>query len=77
MEQCRHQRLILVKNDKPKLRCRHCHLTIDKEELESDFCPECWENDHIRRREFEEVRQEKQDFDTYRCEDCGIEVKTK
>jgi predicted RNA-binding Zn-ribbon protein involved in translation (DUF1610 family) len=57
-----------------KLRCGHCHLTINEEELETDFCPECWESEKIRRRNFEEIIKEDSDTDQYRCEKCGILV---
>lgn len=77
MSTCRHQNLVLIKQDKNKLRCKHCHLTINEDDLDSDFCPECWETGRIRRREFEKVEQKDYDTDTYRCESCGVEVKTK
>ena len=76
MDKCRHQNLVLVKPDKNKLRCTNCHLTINKDELDSDYCPECWERDRIKRRDFEEVEQKETDSGTYRCEECGVEIKT-
>ena len=77
MDTCRHQRLVLVKQDKNKLRCTHCHLTINEDELESDCCPECWEAEGVRRRDFEKLERKDTDSGTYRCEECGVEVKTK
>lgn len=74
MDSCRHQKLILIKKENNKLRCAHCHLTINRDELESDFCPECWETEGIRRRDFEKVEEKNTDIDTYRCEQCGIAV---
>ena len=50
---CTHQRLVLLKPPGQKLRCRYCHLTIDKAELTKDFCPECYDGDGVRRRDFE------------------------
>ena len=76
MDECRHQNLVLVKQDRNKLRCTHCYLTINEDELDSDFCPECWEAEGIKRRDFEKVEQSDTDIDTYRCERCGMEIKT-
>ena len=76
MTTCTHKNLVRLPRSKKKLRCRHCHLTIDRDELESDYCPECMEIRGIRHSDFEELEQENKDGDTYRCEDCGtlIEV---
>ena len=71
MTPCRHTRLSLVMKGGKKLRCTHCHLTIDEEELADGHCPECWEVDGVRRRDFEEVQQKDDDKVQYRCEDCG------
>ena len=76
MDTCRHQNLVLVRQDKKKLRCSYCHLTINEDELETDYCPECWEKDRVKRRDFERVEQKTTDTDTYRCEECGAEIKT-
>ena len=54
-----------------KVRCRHCHLTIDEKELGSGCCPECQEAYGVRRRDFEEVKIKDEDAVVYRCEDCG------
>ena len=75
MDKCRHQNLVLIKPDKNKLRCTHCHLTINEDELETGFCPECWETERIKRRDFEKVEQKESETDTYRCEGCGVEIK--
>jgi Zn finger protein HypA/HybF involved in hydrogenase expression len=75
MDECVHKNLVLMNQDKNKLRCIHCHLTINEEELETDFCPECWETDRIKRSDFEKVEQKYTDTCTYRCEGCGVEVK--
>ena len=68
MTECRHQELVLVRGLGKKVRCRHCHLTIDEEELGEGYCPEC--------REFEELESEEDGMVQYRCEGCGdlIEV---
>ena len=76
MDPCRHRNLILVKQNINKLRCTHCHLTIDEDELDTDFCPECWESERIKRRNFEKVEHKDTDTSTYRCEGCGLEIKT-
>ena len=75
METCRHKNLFLIRQDKIKLKCTHCHLTINEDELETDYCPECWETDKVKRRGFEKIEQKNNKTDTYRCEECGVEVK--
>ena len=77
MGTCRHQKLVLVNINKDKLRCKHCHLTINSDELDADYCPECWEAEGIKRGNFEKVEQKAPDSGTYRCEECGEEIKTK
>jgi predicted RNA-binding Zn-ribbon protein involved in translation (DUF1610 family) len=72
MTSCRHKNLYLLPGPEKKLRCTHCHLTINKGELEADYCPECWETRGIRNRNFEEVARDKNNIDIYRCEKCGI-----
>jgi hypothetical protein len=54
-----------------KNRCRHCHFTIDEEELGCGYCPECQEVYGVRRRDFEEVKTKDEDAVLYRCEDFG------
>lgn len=71
MTSCRHNRLSLISQTGKKLRCRHCHLTIDEEELGESCCPECLEIHGVRRQDFEEVEQENKDKVQYRCDDCG------
>jgi hypothetical protein len=68
---CQHQHLVLLPSSSRKLRCRHCHLTIDAGELESDFCPECYEREGVRRRDFEAAPDPSEGRVRYRCEDCG------
>jgi len=74
MTSCEHKNLVLIKKPEGRLRCRHCYLTISDEELESDFCPECWETNGVRRRDFEKIVEKDRDTDSYRCEECGILV---
>lgn len=71
MDNCRHQRLVLIKPKGKKLRCRQCHLTIDPDELGNDWCPECLEARGVRCRDFEEIEEEEGGRVAYRCEDCG------
>ncbi len=75
MDTCRHQKLVLIKQDKNKLRCTHCHLTINEDELETDYCPECWDAERVKRRDFEKVDQKESETDIYRCEECGAEIR--
>ena len=58
-----------------KLRCRHCHLTIDEEELGSGFCPECREVYGLQRRDFDVVETEDRETTLYRCENCGAVIR--
>ncbi|MBN2126702.1 MAG: hypothetical protein JW821_20550 [Deltaproteobacteria bacterium] len=75
MEPCRHRRLILIERPGRKLRCLHCHLTIDEKELGDGCCPECLEARGIQRRDFEEVSLRKDGAVEYRCEDCGALIR--
>jgi hypothetical protein len=76
MPPCRHQRLALVRRERKKLRCRHCHLTIDEKELGKGYCPECAEVNGLRRRDFEEIALEDDGAVLYRCEGCGALIET-
>jgi len=71
MTSCRHNKLVLLEKRSNKVRCRHCHLTIDEKELRSGYCPECQEVYGVRRRDFEEVKTKDEGAVVYRCEDCG------
>jgi len=70
MTSCNHRHLVLLPNKSPRLRCRHCRLTITSDELGNGCCPECYETDGKKRYEFEEIPAEKT-ITRYRCEDCG------
>ncbi len=71
MAECTHTRLMqLTPKAADRVRCQHCHLTIDAAELGSAHCPECFEATGTRRREFVPVAAEVRDV-RFRCEDCG------
>lgn len=74
MPPCRHQKLVLLEKQGKKLRCHHCHLTIDEKELRDGFCPECQEVYGVRRRDFEEIKPKDDGKAQYRCEDCGAVI---
>ena len=71
MPRCRHQNLVLIAPKGTKMRCRHCHLSIDEEELADGFCPECYETRGVKRRDFEAVEPEDDGTVRYSCEKCG------
>ena len=75
MGSCNHTALELLPVRKRTLRCRHCHLTIDAEELADNCCPECLEKSGKRRYDFDELAAADQGIATYRCEECGAIVK--
>ncbi|MBU0991379.1 MAG: hypothetical protein KJ737_02700 [Proteobacteria bacterium] len=60
---------------KDRLRCLHCHLVLTNDELQNGFCPECLEEKGKRNKDFETVSVENQKVQ-YRCEQCGILIKT-
>ncbi|MDT8272157.1 MAG: hypothetical protein RRA35_03090 [Desulfomonilia bacterium] len=64
--------LVLLSGEKAKLRCRHCHLVITPDELESGYCPECYEICGKKHTDFEEIEAPEQVKTRYRCEDCGV-----
>ncbi|MGD8389207.1 MAG: hypothetical protein PVG49_18815 [Desulfobacteraceae bacterium] len=74
MEDCKHRKLVLVQPEANKLRCRRCNLTISRDELEGDFCPECLEVRGERHNDFEEVPAEEAGRAYYRCETCGAVI---
>ena len=75
MSDCSHKNLVLLVEQTPnRVRCKHCFLTISKDELADGYCPECFERDGKRRKDFEEVEDIKPDKTRYRCEDCRIIV---
>lgn len=76
MTSCKHMTLELLPVRKRTLRCRHCHLTMDGEELRDGYCPECFERSGKRNYEFEELETTKEGAATYRCEECGAIIKS-
>ena len=76
MTSCRHEKLVLVGPPGRKLRCRHCHLTLDEQELGQGCCPECLEVRGERHQDFDEIETQDDGTVLYRCEECGalIEV---
>jgi len=69
---CNHKALFLLDPPGEKLRCRYCHLTIDKMELTEGYCPECHDREGVRRIDFESIEPEIDEKTLYRCEKCGI-----
>ena len=72
MTSCRHLTLVQLPEKKNMLRCRHCHLTINADELRGGYCPECFEIDGRKRYDFDEIEAEDKGKVRYRCEQCGI-----
>lgn len=76
MPLCNHSTLELLPGKKSRVRCRHCHLIIEADELGDGCCPECFEADGRKRYEFEELPETDNDIARYRCADCGIIVES-
>ncbi len=76
MPHCNHQKMVLLSPQDKKLRCRRCHLTIDEAELKYDYCPECYEVDGMKRRDFEELEPEDHGKARYSCEECGAIIES-
>ena len=72
MSRCRHQYLALLPEKSQRLRCRRCHLTIDADELQGGYCPECYEAGGVRHNDFEVLATEQ--HTQYRCEQCGVVI---
>jgi len=72
MKPCKHKNLVLQPVQKDRIRCRHCHLTIKRDELSDRYCPECYEVTGSKRYDFDEVVEPAVSKVQYRCEDCGI-----
>lgn len=77
MSSCPHHNLMLLPAAGQRLRCRHCHLTIDPEELGDSHCPECYEAHGEKRTDFETIEGAKAAVVRYRCEDCGAFIDVK
>ena len=74
MERCKHTSLVLLDGQKNRVRCRNCHLTIEKAELGDGYCPECFETKGEKCDEFEDVQASGTEGTDYRCEECGVIV---
>ncbi|MDD5723531.1 MAG: hypothetical protein PHY29_07295 [Syntrophales bacterium] len=76
MTSCRHPNLVLLPEKKNVLRCRHCHLAIDADELSRGCCPECFEENGRRHYDFDAIEAADKGKIRYRCEQCGIIIET-
>lgn len=76
MNTCKHHHLELLPENKKRVRCLFCHLTIKADEVGDGFCPECFEAHGIKRYDFEEIEAQDSGMARYRCEDCGVIIDT-
>ncbi|HOO91115.1 MAG TPA: hypothetical protein PLA74_09875 [Syntrophales bacterium] len=76
MTTCRHLALVRLPEKKNMLRCRHCHLTIDPDELGGGYCPECFEVRGRKYYDFDEIEAPDKGKIRYRCEECGVIIET-
>ncbi len=74
MTACNHSKLIQLLEEKNRLRCRHCHLTIKADELGENYCPECFEVHGKKRYNFEEIAAADAIKPQFKCEECGIMI---
>ena len=77
MSSCSHTTFELLPEPASRLRCRHCHLTLARDDLKDGFCPECFDNSGLKQYEFEELVEAKSGIARYRCEKCGIIIKSR
>jgi rubrerythrin len=77
MTSCAHTTLELLPEPKGRLRCRHCHLTITRDDLKDGYCPECFDGSGEKRYEFAEIAAERTEVAHYRCEECGVIIKSR
>ena len=68
---CEHKVIEVLAQAAPRLRCTHCHLTLKREELSGDYCPECLEGTGKRHSDFEPVAAQ-DSAPRYRCDSCGM-----
>jgi hypothetical protein len=52
-------------------------LTIKSEDLEEDYCPECFEALGAKNYDFEEIVEEDTGVVRYSCEECGLIIAVK
>lgn len=76
MTRCKHQTLVLLTQHGQKIRCRHCHLTINEGEVGDGYCPECYEVAGVRRSDFERIEAEVDEKIRYSCEQCGAIIES-
>ena len=76
LSDCKHLRLVLLAPQNQKQRCRHCHLTINIEELADGFCPECYAVYGVKRWDFEQLEPENENKARYSCEKCGAIIES-
>ena len=74
MTACNHSNLIQLPEEKNRLRCRHCHLTIKADELGESYCPECFEEHGKKRYNFVEIAATDARKPQFKCEECGIMI---
>jgi predicted RNA-binding Zn-ribbon protein involved in translation (DUF1610 family) len=72
MKECRHLNLLILNQSHVRLRCRFCHLTLKKDELNHGYCPECFDTTGKKHDDFEKIVLKREETVTYRCEDCGV-----
>ena len=72
MSSCSHTALELLPEPLGRVRCRHCHLTLTRDDLKDGFCPECFDTSGLKQYEFDELVEEKSGVARYRCENCGV-----
>jgi hypothetical protein len=77
MTSCTHRELVLLPETRPRVRCRHCHLTINADELPYRYCPECFETTNTKRYDFEDVAAVDPGIVRYRCEGCGVIIESR
>ena len=77
MHPCSHNNLMQLPEAEKKLRCQHCHLTLKPDELNQDYCPECFERSGDKRYDFKTIVAKEPASTKYRCEDCGIIIESK
>lgn len=73
---CRHRQLVLLPAQKARVRCRHCHLTINIGDLTTRYCPECFATYKTKRYDFEDLVTVDSGTTRYRCEECGILIES-
>jgi hypothetical protein len=71
MPHCKHHEIVLLTEPGKKLRCRHCHLVINEEDLSDGNCPECYEVSGLKRSDFEPIEPKGSHTTRYSCEACG------